>query len=217
VAFQQRSIRVMTTLFHLTKWLLASWLLFPGSATSLESTMLEESVPAGIRDGESRSTQAARPQTAGPQSERLASPGARPSAQQRKPSAEEMQREPLLRKRVAARWAALIAGDLATVYQLESPAYRKSNTAREHAASFGRQVKWKMATVTEVRYDLEDEAEVVVALDISFPLGGDDVSTTVELSEDWVFVADTWYHDTLEQSPGSTLSPQPQPQPSPQR
>jgi hypothetical protein len=211
VLFSQQFGQALTTLFRLSTRLLVSLLLLPRFAAGLEATTSVESAQAVEHNGHSQSTQ-----TAGPQSARLESPGAPSPTQTREPTAEEVQREPLLRNRAAARWAALIAGDLATAYQYESPAYREVHTIKDYAATFGGMVKWNLATVTDVRYhqEVKSGAEVVVLLDISFPLGGDDVATVVEVREPWAFVGGTWYRRSLDLSPmpGSTGQSKPSPQ-----
>ncbi len=131
--------------------------------------------------------------TAAPQAAPLASDDQ--ERQYRDPTPAELRLEPSLRERVEARWATLIDGDFDAAYDFKSPAYRDRYDRKQHAASFGRMVDWHLASVQEVRYDREEEAEVIVSLTVSIPLnGGDMVRTTVPLPERWVYVDSQWYH-----------------------
>ena len=119
-------------------------------------------------------------------------------------SPEQVAKDKLLRDRVQERWNAVIKRDFAKAYAFETPEYRKTNTAEQYAAQFGVMVKWHMATVKEVRYDRATEAEVVIILDYSFPLGSDETArTSGEYKERWVFVGDQWWRQRVERPLGA--------------
>lgn len=124
---------------------------------------------------------------------------------------EEAERQRPLRERVQQRWDAVIAGDFAKAYEYESPEYRKEHTLKEYVSQFGGMVEWHMASVKEVRYDGDNEAEVVLSLGISFsPTGGDDpVRTTAELEERWAKIEGKWWRSDLPHPLGSDDSPEP--------
>ena len=95
-------------------------------------------------------------------------------------------------------------GDLATAYAYETPEYRKEHTLKDYAEGFGGAVSWHMATVKAVRYDRATEAEVVIILDYSFPLGSDETArTSGEYKERWVFVGDQWWRQRVERPLGA--------------
>ncbi len=111
-------------------------------------------------------------------------------------TADEQAAERRLRERVNQRWQALIARDFAKAYEYETPEYRKTHTAKQYAGQFGGMVDWKVATVKEVRYDHDDEVEVVVTVGVSFPLnvGDSTAHATVDVREKWVASAGQWWH-----------------------
>lgn len=162
-----------------------------------------ESSTAGDADGvggKAAQTESSQPTsgTSGPQSTPSRITSAEDREQQyRAPTAAELEREPALRKRVEARWAALIDRDFDTVYEFATPDYQAKVDRAEHAKSFGDLVQWHLASVKEVRYDQENEAEVIVSLTISVPLGeSGTVKTMVPVPERWVYQDDQWYFET---------------------
>lgn len=177
-----------------------------GAFTFLSSALLfasvcacAESTPSTASDSpDSATTQATSEQaagTSGPQStpSRAASPSEL-EEEYREPTADELQREPLLRERVKARWAALIDGDFNGAYEFTTPSYRAEHDAAQHADSYGDLVQWHLASVQEVRYDRKNEAEVIVSLTISVPLNeSGTVKTTVPVPEKWSYIDDQWY------------------------
>lgn len=116
-------------------------------------------------------------------------------------SGEQAAKDRQLRDRVQQRWDAIIKGDFPKAYAYETPEYRKGHTAEEYRGQFGGMVRWRMATVKELRYDPPDEAEVVITLDYSFPLpAGDEwAKTTGDFKEQWVLLQDEWWRHTVRQ------------------
>lgn len=167
-------------------------ILLSAAASSAGEAVVEPS------QAENEPAQSSRTATAGPNTSRSGSTPREENRQQyREPTASELQREPALRERVEARWAALIEGDLATAYQFSTPSFRANYTPAEYASFFGSHVQWHLASVKEVRYDLEDQAEVIVNLTLTVPLGGSgDFKTTVPTPERWSFVEGQWYFST---------------------
>ena len=127
------------------------------------------------------------PATGGPQS----TPSRLPASDEktsnvREPTAAELAREPALRERVQSRWQALIKGNFDRAYQFTTPGYRAAHDAGQYADSFGQLVTWHLASIEEVRYDQPAEAEVIVSLTISVPLGeSGTVKTVVPVPERW--------------------------------
>lgn len=153
-----------------------------------------EAEPAAMPDSRAAST-------AGPQSEDSRPYTDPDRSAYREPTPEERKREPRLRSRVEERWRHLVAGDYDDTYEFTTPAYKESVKQREHAASFGDMVTWHLATLQDVRYDDEDQAEVVVALTLSFPLGGEMMKTKVLTPERWVYKDGEWYHTATRSPP----------------
>lgn len=167
--------------------LLTSVLLFAGVSAFAESTPSRVTTQAD--------TEQAAP-TSGPQSTPSRLPAEENTAQQyREPTADELQREPALRERVEERWSALIDGDFDGAYEFTTPSYRAEHDAAQHAASYGDLVKWHLASVKEVRYDQQNEPEVIVSLTISVPLNDSGtVKTTVAVPERWSYTDEQWYY-----------------------
>ncbi len=132
--------------------------------------------------------------TAGPQSEPSRPYRDSRDDRYRSPTPEELEREPRLRARATQRWQHLIDGDYDATYEFTTPEYQESVERRKHAASFGDMVNWHLASIQDVRYDDVDQAEVVVTLTLSFPLGGEMVKTQIPISERWIYESGDWYH-----------------------
>ena len=127
----------------------------------------------------------------------------------------ELPEEGELRERVQARWNAVLEGKLDKAYTFETPEYRKAHSEQEYRAEFGRQVRWHVATLKDLRYDRADEVEAVITLDYSFAIPGsaETVRTSSDVTERWVYSDHQWWrrHDR------SILGATPHPQPSPLR
>lgn len=132
--------------------------------------------------------------TAGPQSEPSRQPTDADERTSRDPTPEGLTRGTRLRSRAQQRWQQLIAGDYGATYEFMSPDYKESVERQEHAASFGDMITWHMASVQDVRYYDQDQAEVVIALTVSFPLGGEMMKTQIPISERWVYTGGEWYY-----------------------
>lgn len=162
--------------------------------------LLLSAVPAVAEtsDVEDESEQSSKTATAGPKTFVPESTQQEETDQQyREPTASELQREPALRERVEARWAALINGDFATAYEFSTPSFRAKYTATEYASFFGSHVQWHFASVKEVRYDREDQAGVIVDLTLTVPLAGaESFKTTVPTPENWSYIEGKWYFST---------------------
>jgi len=148
--------------------------------------------------------------TEGPQDRRL--PASKERDASRSPGV-ELPQEAELRQRVQARWNAVVNGNFREAYAFETPDYRKAHSEQSYRDEFGRQVRWHVATLRELRYDRADEVEAVITLDYSFALpGGDQMArTTSDVTEHWVYSDGHWWrrHDR------STLGDNPRFQPSP--
>ena len=133
--------------------------------------------------------------TGGPQTmESKSAQALRPLAETYQPSSEQLALEPALRERVKQRWDALLQRDFKAAYRFETPAYRREHTEKEFSSEFGSMVVWHVATVKELRYDRPQEAEVLIALDYSFPMpSGNDARTTGFFRETWVFLDGEWW------------------------
>jgi hypothetical protein len=116
-----------------------------------------------------------------------------------------------LRERVQERWNAMIERDLIKAYEYETPAYRETHTPTDYARSFGALVAWHVATVKDVRYDAPHEAVVKLTLDVSFPVGGEEVRTTVPLDDHWVYLEDEWWRVDVDRPLGKVPESKPSP------
>ena len=125
----------------------------------------------------------------------------------------ELPEEAELRERVQARWNAVLEGKLDKAYTFETPEYRKAHSEQEYRAEFGRQVRWHVATLKDLRYDRADEVEAVITLDYSFALPGSAqlVRTSSDITERWVYSDHQWWR----RHGRSTLVHRPRPQPPP--
>ena len=113
----------------------------------------------------------------------------------RKAPGVDLPKEAELRKRVQARWDAVVKRDFVSAYAFETPEYREAHTAEEYASQFGPRIQWHVAKVKDLRYDRFDKVDVIVTLDFSFELPGVDqlARTTKDIKDRWVFADDQWW------------------------
>jgi len=132
------------------------------------------------------------PSTVGPQDTQV---GVEQAPAVNKARGVQLPNEAELRKRVQARWDALLKGEFNEAYAFETPEYRKAHTEQEYREQFGRRIQWHVATLKDLRYDRVDEVEAVVTLDYSFALPGSDkmARTTGNITEHWVYSEDQWW------------------------
>jgi hypothetical protein len=133
------------------------------------------------------------------------------AAKESKPPGGKLAKESELRERAQQRWDAVVKKDFTKAYSFETPEYRKENSAETFAQQFGRMVRWHMATVEELRYHRDNEAELVIGLDYSFSLPGSDetVRTTGRFKEIWVLLGDQWWRRSERQPIGGGQSSKP--------
>jgi hypothetical protein len=125
---------------------------------------------------------------------------------------EEAAKEQRLRERVQQRWDAVVKRDFEKAFEFETPEYRKGHTAEDYGRQFGTMVQWHMARVKDIGYHSPDEAEVVVALDFSFPLpAGEDAKTTIDAREKWVFLEGDWWRRHVKSPLGGAKQSEPSP------
>ena len=122
---------------------------------------------------------------------------------------EQQAKDRQLRERVRKRWDTVIERDFKKAYEFEAPEFRKEHTAEEYAGMFGPMIRWNVATVKQVRYDRPDEAEVIIDLDYSFPLGGEMIRTKGIVTEQWVFLDSTWWRRHVQPTLGGVEQPDP--------
>ena len=102
----------------------------------------------------------------------------------------------LLAERAKVRWGALIEGDFAKAYGLESPGYRDTTPLRLYSSRFGAQLRWDRVEVLEVLPDETGEAATVrlmvyyTAMD---PVGGV-IDGQRPVEERWIKTGGEWWH-----------------------
>jgi hypothetical protein len=124
---------------------------------------------------------------------------------------EEIQREQRLKQRAQQRWDAIIDRDFSKAYEYETPKFRAENSPKEYRAKYGGPVTHHVATVKDVRYDAPHEAVVKIMLEASFPLGGEQVRTTVPVYDRWTYLEGEWWRLDIDRPLGAPSNPQPSP------
>lgn len=103
----------------------------------------------------------------------------------------------LLKGRVEARWAALIAREFGDAYTYQTPSYRRVFSKRRFVSQFGDAVGWITADVVDIQLDAE-RGTAVVLVDVHFKtiLPGTDriIRSTRRMREIWVNEDDNWWH-----------------------
>lgn len=104
--------------------------------------------------------------------------------------------ENTIENRAAARWDALLSGDLAGAYEYLSPGYRSSVTSLQYQ----RQVLLSRVKWTAARYIASDCTETTCKVTISLDYtiygalpGVTSFSSTQEIKESWVKADGNWY------------------------
>jgi hypothetical protein len=98
---------------------------------------------------------------------------------------------------VQSRWDALIAGDFAQAYRYETSEYREGTPLADYSVRMARgAVRWKLASLKELRYHSPTEAEALIELVFTFALPGSDqvAQTTGRISDWWVYRDEVWWH-----------------------
>lgn len=103
----------------------------------------------------------------------------------------------VLARRVEARWAALIKGDVDRAYLFTTPEYRSVVSAQQYRGKYGRVVEWRMAHAKKVSYD--DPAVATVTVELTYRLalpgtGGEVVETQSLLTEKWIYKDREWWY-----------------------
>lgn len=102
-----------------------------------------------------------------------------------------------LKKRVAARWEALIRRDFAAAYEFNSPAYRKAFSLHDFKMKFGDgKVAWKRVDVVAVEPKGDDTATVDIKIHITYanPHSQKPVDMATSYQESWVYTDDQWWY-----------------------
>jgi hypothetical protein len=102
----------------------------------------------------------------------------------------------ILAQRALARWEALMDGDFASAYALESPGYREATPLRLYASRFGSQLRWDQVEVLEVLPDPEGDAATVrllVEYTAMDPTGGV-LQSQRPVAERWIRTGGEWWH-----------------------
>lgn len=102
----------------------------------------------------------------------------------------------VLAERALARWEALIEGDFARAYGLESPAYREATPLRLYTSRIGSQLRWDRVEILEVLPDPEGDAATVrllVEYTAMDPVGGV-IQGQRPVDERWIRTGGEWWH-----------------------
>lgn len=103
----------------------------------------------------------------------------------------------VIKKRVVARWDALIRKDFAAAYEFASPAYRSTFSLDAFKRNFalGR-VAWRRVDVASVDFKGDDAAEVGVRIYFLYhqPQVGGPVEMSTTIRESWVRVGEQWWY-----------------------
>lgn len=112
-------------------------------------------------------------------------------------SAANTERQEALKKRVAARWEALIRRDFAAAYEFNSPAYRKAFSLNDFKMKFGDgKVAWKRVDVVAAELKGDDTATVDIKIHITYanPHSQKPVDMATSYQESWVYTDDQWWY-----------------------
>lgn len=126
------------------------------------------------------------------------------------PAASMQPPQEVLRQRAEARWARLIAHDLAGAYAFETPAYRGTVDLDQFKSQFGTAVRWIEVTVDQVKIDpAGDRAAVEVSLQLEsqVPLVPYPVYSIQPLLEHWILTQGEWWLARDAADPGAEQAP----------
>ncbi len=116
-----------------------------------------------------------------------------------------------VKKAVADYWQTRMKGLLEKLYQMEEPAFREKTTLKDYYRRFGNMSELQDVKITDVQ--LKDEAKtalvtLMVAYKLNIPVPG--VQGKVrerKMSDNWIRVGETWYHQTPASSPMPSQPP----------
>lgn len=112
-------------------------------------------------------------------------------------NAANTERQEALKKRVAARWEALIRRDFAAAYEFNSPAYRKAFSLNDFKMKFGDgKVAWKRVDVLAVEPNGDDAATVGINIHITYanPHSQKPIDMATHHQEPWVYTDGQWWY-----------------------
>ena len=112
------------------------------------------------------------------------------------PTAPQTEAEQALRKRVEARWDAVLAMDFDRVYEFATPAYRQAYGKTHFFNKYGGQIKRTRIKILRVEFVDEARTQAVVHLDVYYQLSpdfGSPVETTSYNKGAWVEVDGEWW------------------------
>jgi hypothetical protein len=127
-----------------------------------------------------------------------ASGAAAAAAEESPPATEEAmsEEERALRKRVHARWDAVLAMDFDRVYEFATPEYRKTYSKAHFFGQYGGQIKRNKIEILKVEFLDEARTEALVHIDIYYmlvPDFGAPFEDTAFHKEAWVKVDGEWW------------------------
>lgn len=116
-----------------------------------------------------------------------------------------------VKKAVTDYWQTRMKGLLEKLYQMEEPAFREKTTLKDYYRRFGNMSELQDVKITDV--ELKDEAKtalvtLMVAYKLNIPVPG--VQGKVrerKMSDNWIRVGETWYHQTPASSPMPSQPP----------
>jgi len=116
-----------------------------------------------------------------------------------------------VKKAVTDYWQTRMKGLLEKLYQMEEPAFREKTTLKDYYRRFGNMSELQDVKITDVQ--LKDEAKtalvtLMVAYKLNIPVPG--VQGKVrerKMSDNWIRVGETWYHQTPASSPMPSQPP----------
>ena len=91
------------------------------------------------------------------------------------------------------RWQSMVAGDIETVYQYNSPAYRSMTSMQRFQSQLGSSIEWIGAEVVSAECQAD---RCIVRANVSYRLPARSGTHTREISETWIRSDGEWWIHT---------------------
>jgi hypothetical protein len=125
-----------------------------------------------------------------------------------------------LNKSVSEYWKARIEGRIERLYEMEEPAYRQKASLKDYTRRFGNMLDIQNFNIlnVQVKEDLKEDTVAFVKLNLTvkFNVAIPGLQGRVqqqEITDNWVRIGETWYHQTPASSPAPSQPPALQPSP----
>jgi len=119
-----------------------------------------------------------------------------------------------LNKEVSEYWKARIEGRFERLYEMEEPAYRQKVLLKDYTLRFGNMVNIQEFSIlnVQVKEGLKENIAGVVKLNLTVKFnvaipGLQGMVQQQEITDNWIRVGETWYHQTPASSPMPSQPP----------